>query len=108
MRGFGWSALALSVVTAACNGFPDAIPFSEAEHKAEKYVTYTSAAAPALNPVGNQRFMVLPGAVVSMPASALMPVTDGSLLASRFDAAPFDALYQRGSDAFLRIAAEVR
>ena len=107
MRRIGWSTVWVAAIAAGCNGFPDAIPIADAERAPEKYPTYAAAAPTTLIQVGNQRYMVLAGAVVQVPATALRQVA-GGLSAGMWDSEPFDWLYQPSTDGKLRLAGEVR
>jgi hypothetical protein len=107
MRRIGWSTVWIAAIAAGCNGFPDAIPISDAERAPEKYPTYAAAPPTTLIQVGTQRYMVLPGAVVHVPASALRSVA-GGLSAGLWDSEPFDWLYQRSADGKVRFAGEIR
>ena len=107
MRRIGWSTVWVAAIAAGCNGFPDAIPITDAERAPEKYPTYAAAAPTTLIQVGTQRYMVLPGAVVQVPSSALRSVA-GGLSAGMWDSEPFDWLYQASTDGKLRLAGEVR
>ena len=107
MRRIGWSGVWMAVVFAGCNGFPDTVPIAEAERAPEHYPTYTMVAAAPLVQAGNQRYMVLPGAVVHMPASALRTVA-GGLSASVWDNEPYGWLFQQSADGKVRAAGEIR
>jgi hypothetical protein len=101
--------IGVAVVLAGCNGFPKTVPFAEAEHMPEKYPSYALGAATPIMTVGQQHWMVLPGAVVNPPSFALMQVSaESGLWASRWDAAPYSWLYQRATDGLTRVAAEIR
>jgi hypothetical protein len=107
MRRIGLAGVWMVAVFAGCNGFPDTVPITEAERKPENYPTYTLLAATPLVQSGNQRYMVLPGAVVDVPASALRPVA-GGLSASVWDSEPYGWLFQRSMDGKVRAAGEIR
>jgi hypothetical protein len=94
--------------SAGCHGFPHPVPIEAAEHKPEQYVTYTpSPAAPFT--VGQQHWMLLPGAFAGVASTSLLPVGTRSLfLSAGWDSPPYDQLYGRGTDGLLRVAAEVR
>ena len=57
-------AAAGSAVLSACKGWPDAIESSEAEHKPEKYVTYTATPADSVPMfvAEHHRYMIMPTA----------------------------------------------
>ncbi len=107
MRRIGWSGVWMAAVFAGCNGFPDTVPITEAERKPENYETYALTTPTPLVQVGNQRFMVLPGAVEAVPAAALRPIT-GGLSSSVWDIEPYDRLYQPSMDGKVRVAGEIR
>ena len=99
------------LATAACNGFPDAIPISEAEHMPEKYTSYKNSDPTPVISAGGQRFMVLSGSSFNGPATmfeSLATGGGGELFVLRSDRAPYDALYARSSDGRVRVAAELR
>jgi hypothetical protein len=99
--------LAVAIST-GCHGFPYPEPISRAEHKPEKYTTYTPSPGTPLS-VGQQRWLLLPGAYAGLAPSALQPLAGGAgLLRAGWDDAPFDQLYGRGTDGLLHVAAEVR
>jgi hypothetical protein len=97
-----------AVISSGCHGFPYPAPIAEAEHKPEKYVTYTPSPATPFT-VGQQRWMLLPGAFAGVATTSLLPVGTRSLfLSAGWDSPPYDQLYGRGTDGLLRVAAEVR
>lgn len=103
-------ALVGMLVCGACNGFPDAAPWVEAERKPEHYPTYAPVSAPMLSTEG-QRWVILQGATMQPFAGQLQPIAAGAggeLSAARWDSAPYDALYARSPDGRTLVAAEVR
>ncbi len=95
-------ALIAAAVLVGCNGWPQTVPYEQAEHRAEKYPTYAASPASAVEMfyAGNHRFMVMPGEAqlrtartVSVPANA--PV---SVFALEGDAAPYSVLFARTAD----------
>ena len=103
-------ALVGMIVSGACNGFPDAAPWVEAERKPEKYPTYTAVTAPMMSTEG-QRWVIMQGATLHPFGGQLQGVASGAggeLSAARWDTAPYDALYARGSDGRTLVAGEVR
>ena len=111
MRGIGRVSLMLVVVACtACNGFPDAPPWAEAERKPEKYPSYTATPAPMLSTEG-QRWVIQQGSVFRPVGNTLQSVATGmggELSVARWDRPPYDALYARSQDGLLRVAGEVR
>ena len=101
------AVLAVALST-GCHGFPDPAPWEAAEHRPEKYPSYTRSPGTPLV-VGQQRWLLLPGAYAGLAPTALQPVSGGTgLLRAGWDDAPFDQLYGRGTDGLLHVAAEVR
>jgi hypothetical protein len=93
---------------AGCNGFPEPEPIRAAERKPEKYPTYSMGAATAVIAVGGQQWLVLPGAVAQVPSDMLVPAGQSSLLALKWDQAPFSAMFQREPSGRLLEAGEIR
>ena len=111
MRGFWRNMVMLGVLaTAACNGFPDAAPWAEAERMPEKYPSYTTVPTPMVSTEG-QRWVIQPGNVMTPIANTMQSVASGmggELSAARWDSAPYDALYARSPDGRVLVAGEVR
>ena len=108
-----WRATVLGgvLLTVGCNGWPDAIPISEAEHMPEKYPSYTASDPTPVISAGGQRFVVLSGSSFNGPTSMFQSLATGGggeLFTLRNDRPPYDALYARSSDGRVRIAAELR
>src|SRR5262245_48335037 len=96
------------LLLAACNGFPNPEPIREAEHKPEKYPTYSTGPAEPVIQTATQRWVVLPGAVAQAPAGILVPVAQSPLLALKWDEEPFSGLFFREPDGGLLEAGEIR
>jgi hypothetical protein len=108
-RALGAAVLAVTIA-AGCNGFPKPIPWREAEHKPEHYLTYeASPEVPFV--LGQQRWLLLPGAVTTGPTWMFANAggTAGApVMRLVWDDAPFDQLYMQAADGLLHIAAELR
>ena len=90
-------AIACGAALFGCNGWPRAADYKQAEHKPEKYVTYTATAARPGEPFtfDNRRWMVEPKAV-NLHETALQPVGSAagvSIYAPKGEQAPYGALY---------------
>ena len=111
MRGLGRVKLLLmAVACGACNGFPDAAPWAEAERKPEKYPSYMATPAPMLSTEG-QRWVIQQGNVFRPVGGALQSIASGlggELSAASWDRPPYDALYAKSPDGLTRVASEVR
>lgn len=107
-RVLGVAVLAATVAT-GCNGFPKPIPWKDAEFKAEKYQTYWAQSEVPFT-FGQQRWLLLPGAVSGVPASTFQAAGGGAvpLLRIVWDDPPYDQLYSRAADGLLHIAGEIR
>ena len=86
------------VISTGCHGFP----------YPEPYQTYTpSSAAPIV--VGDQRWLLLPGAFAGVASTSLLPVgTRALFFGAAWDTPPYDQLYGQGADGLLHVAEEVR
>jgi hypothetical protein len=94
-----------AVLSTGCHGFPYPEPIAQAEHKPEKYVTYTAAPETPLT-VGQQRWLLLPGAYAGLPGTVLVPVSGvAGVLRASWDDAPLDAIYGPGEDVLLHVGA---
>jgi len=100
---------ALAVVfSTGCHGFPYPEPIAQAEYKPEKYLTYMTVPEARLT-IGQQRFLLLPGAYAGVPASVLAPVSGtAGVLRATWDEPPLDAIYGPGADGLMHVGAEVR
>src|SRR5262245_9846751 len=103
-----WAAFSTVLLFAACNGFPNPAPIREAEHRPEKYPTYLMDPTQPFLQVGEQRWVVQPGAVARVPGDMLTPVPQSSLLALKWEHPPLSALFQREPNGTLLAAGEVR
>jgi hypothetical protein len=96
---------------AACNGWPKTIPFEQAEHRPEKYQTYTATPAESLAQfyAGNHRYMVMPG-VLQLRSARMAGVqahTPFSVFALQGDEAPYSVLFARTPDGRMRAVAPI-
>lgn len=104
------AGLGIMLFVAGCNGFPDAPPISEAEHRPEKYPGYETAGEPTVISTDGQRWVVLAGATDWAPAWLLQSVAiggGGELFSVRGDPAPHGVLFARLPDGLLRRAAQL-
>ena len=97
-----------AVFATGCHGFPYPEPIAQAEYKPETYLNYTTVPETPLT-VGQQRFLLLPGAYAGVAASVLAPVSGTTgVLRATWDDPPLDAIYGPGADGLLHVGAEVR
>jgi hypothetical protein len=89
--------LAGSSALAACNGWPKAIDYKEAEHKAEKFPTYAAAPAEqAATFTFEQRTWMVEPTLIDLRGAKLQAVGSGggaTLMAQTGDQAPYGVLY---------------
>jgi hypothetical protein len=106
---FLMSAGVLAVlISTGCHGFPYPEPITQAEHKPEKYPSYTASSAAPIA-VGDQRWLLLPGGFAGVASTSLLPVGTRALFFSApWDTPPYDQLYGQGADGLLHVAEEVR
>src|SRR5687767_1959597 len=102
---------AVVAALAGCNGWPDATPEGDAQHKPEKYATYTYATAEEVPMfiAEHHRYMVMPRPVnprgSALRAVSATPAT--SAFALDHDAPPYGSLYVRAEDGQVRPAAVI-
>jgi hypothetical protein len=96
---------------AACNGWPKTIPYQQAEHKSEKYPTYSAAPAQSVEMfyAGNHRYMVMPGEanVRTAPTAGVQASAPVSVFALEGDEAPYTVLIARTPDGRTRAVAPI-
>jgi hypothetical protein len=97
-----------SAVLSACNGGPEAIEYSEAEHKPEKYATYTATPADSVPMfvAEHHRYMIMPTAS-RLRLGRTQPVGSAggaSVFALQGDEAPYGNLFARTASGEVRAA----
>lgn len=94
----------------ACNGWPDTVPFQDAENKPEKYVTYAGTAGhPVEFYAGNRRFLVLP-VEFNLRGARTRPVSTAEgvgVFSLDGDEAPYASLFARGGDGRTHVVAAI-
>jgi hypothetical protein len=106
----GWVVLGAALCS-ACNGFPDSAPIAEAEHKPEKYLTYSKRSDLPVVTVDGQRWVVLPGARVVGPPTIFRRLAGdagGGLFTLTSDTQPYDAVYVLVPGEGIHVAGELR
>ncbi|MGQ0561650.1 MAG: hypothetical protein ACT443_07235 [Gemmatimonadota bacterium] len=93
----GLAILASSAAVAACNGWPGTVEFEKAEHKPEKYVTYSAVPPDRVQTFafGNRTWMAEPATLQLRGAKLQTVGAVGSvtLLAPAGAQAPYDVLF---------------
>ena len=98
-------------VCAACNGFPDAAPIAEAERKPETYPSYAGVTAAPLIATEGQRWLILEGGHIALPAGTIQPIATGGggeISVAKWDQPPYDLIYARTPKGSFKVAGEIR
>lgn len=103
-----FAVLAGSTALAACNGWPKTVEYQQAEHKAEKFPTYTATPAEQAHTFEfDHRTWMIEPASVDLRGAKLQAVGSGggaSLMAAAGDQAPYSVLYApAGGTRFRRV-----